>query len=301
MFWWIGVYATLLWAYNGFLESLLAIVWGSIRAAVRREKLTERYGPWAVITGATDGIGKCYAQNLAAKGLNIALLSRSRQKLDRVGDELEKSYGVQTKRVVVDFNGGHQIYEQLREQLAAMDIGLLVNNVGYLPELATLEQHTEQDLLTVVNLNVVAATVLSRIVIPGMRERGRGIVINIGSSSGHVPVAYMAAYAASKAYLHNLGLALGQELRGSGVEFQVVAPSIVRTNLSEQYESKMPWYVTVLDVEQMARFAVFTIGKTAYTSGHWQHCLQVLWQGLVPLSLAVKIVSRVLHKGARRS
>lgn len=78
-----------------------------------------------MITGATDGIGKCYAQNLAAKGLNIALLSRSRQKLDRVGDELEKSYGVQTKRVVVDFNGGHQIYEQLREQLAAMDIGLL--------------------------------------------------------------------------------------------------------------------------------------------------------------------------------
>uniref|UniRef100_A0A1Q3EWA6 Putative 17-beta-hydroxysteroid dehydrogenase n=1 Tax=Culex tarsalis TaxID=7177 RepID=A0A1Q3EWA6_CULTA len=301
MFWWIGVYATLVWAYNGFLESLLAIIWGSIRATVRHEKLAERYGPWAVITGSTDGIGKCYAQNLAAKGLNIALLSRSKQKLDQVGDELEKSYGVQTKRVVVDFNGGHEIYDQLREQLTAMDVGLLVNNVGYLPELATLDQHTEQDLLSVVNLNVVAATILTRIVLPGMRERRRGIVINIGSSSGHIPVAFMAAYAASKAYLHSLGLALRQELRGSGVEVQVVAPSIVRTNMSEQYESKMPWYVTILGVEQMARFGVFTIGKTAFTSGHWQHCFEVLWQGLVPLSLAVKIVSGVLYKGARRS
>lgn len=116
---------------------------------------------------------------------------------------------------------------------------------------------------------------LTRLVLPAMKSRRRGIVVNIASSSGYTPIPYMTAYSASKSFVISFSLALNHELRGSGVECQVVSPSVVRTNLSQHYNDAVPWYVLVLAPEQVAKFGVFTIGKTTHTCGHWLHCLQV--------------------------
>ncbi|CAB4015984.1 very-long-chain 3-oxoacyl- reductase, partial [Paramuricea clavata] len=89
-----------------------------------------RFGEWAVVTGCTDGIGKSYAKQLAAKGLNIILMSRSREKLDDTAFEIEKDYKVKTKIIQVDFSGGHEIYEPIAKELEGFEIGVLVNNVG---------------------------------------------------------------------------------------------------------------------------------------------------------------------------
>lgn len=148
MFWEIGVFAALLWCYNSFLESLLLILWGTIRSVVLREKLSVRYGPWAgkcqpfalpcqhsyvntcvcfaaVVTGATDGIGKCYAEQLASKGLKVMLISRTESKLIKVAKEISQKYGVETRWIAVDFSDGPRIYDDLREKLASIEIGVL--------------------------------------------------------------------------------------------------------------------------------------------------------------------------------
>ncbi|XP_065090191.1 inactive hydroxysteroid dehydrogenase-like protein 1 [Ochlerotatus camptorhynchus] len=300
MFWWIGVYAVLLWAYNSFLESLSSVIWGTIRSVVRKEKLSQRYGPWAVITGATDGIGKCYAECLASKGLNIMLISRTESKLIKVASEIEQKYGVETQWIQVDFSDGPHIYADLHEKLGSIDIGLLVNNVGFLPELGSFAQNTESDLLTLINLNVMATTMLTHMILPAMKSRRRGIVINVASSSGYVPIPYLTAYSASKAFVVNFSLALSHELRGTGVECQVVSPSIVQTNMAHQYTDGIPWYVLVLEPDQMARWGVFTIGKTAHTCGHWLHCLQIIWWAFLPLTLAIRFAGGLFVKDVNK-
>ncbi|EDS37907.1 steroid dehydrogenase [Culex quinquefasciatus] len=285
MFWWIGVYAVFLWCYNGFLESLLGIIWGSLKNLLIRERFPQKYGKWAVITGATDGIGRQYAEQLARKGMNIMLLSRTEHKLIAVAAEIERKYGVQTKWLAVDFSKGLEIYKPLREQLASIEVGMLVNNVGHLPPPSqTFDENSDQDVTATINLNIVATTTMIRIVLPGMLRRHKGIIINVSSSAGYHPGPGMTIYAASKAYTTSLGLGLAHELHGTGVQCQTVAPFVVLTNRSQDFAKLLPRFMAVLDVERFVRSAVFTIGKTAHTCGHWLHPVQIFHINLLPQS-----------------
>ncbi|XP_055546882.1 inactive hydroxysteroid dehydrogenase-like protein 1 [Wyeomyia smithii] len=288
-----GAYACFLWLFHYVLAPLCGIVIGSIRCLVLREKLIDRYGPWAVVTGATDGIGKCYAENLARKGLNILLISRTESKLIKVAYEIEQKYGVGTKWIAVDFSNGPEIYDKLREELAGFDIGLLVNNVGFLPQLGLFDRMLESDLLDLIHINIMSTAMLTRIVLPEMKNRRKGIVINIASTSATVPSPYMSAYGATKSFMYSLSLALQEELRGSGVECQLVTPAMVKTNLSRTFYDRMPWYVFVLSAEQVARNGVFLIGKTWHTCGHWFHCLQICWYPLLPAKPVVRIMANL--------
>ncbi|XP_063807559.1 very-long-chain 3-oxoacyl-CoA reductase-B-like [Pseudophryne corroboree] len=91
-----------------------------------------KYGAWAVVTGASDGIGKAYAEELARRGLNVVLISRTLKKLQSVAEGIELQTGRKTKIIQVDFTGGPEIYPKIEEGLKDMDIGILVNNVGIL-------------------------------------------------------------------------------------------------------------------------------------------------------------------------
>lgn len=89
-----------------------------------------KYGKWAVVTGCTDGIGKAYADLFAKKGLNVVLISRSLDKLNKQAREIENKYKVETKVIVADFTQIDSIYPNIKAQLADLDVGILFNNVG---------------------------------------------------------------------------------------------------------------------------------------------------------------------------
>uniref|UniRef100_A0A8D8NQ96 Inactive hydroxysteroid dehydrogenase-like protein 1 n=1 Tax=Culex pipiens TaxID=7175 RepID=A0A8D8NQ96_CULPI len=297
MFWWIGVYAVFLWCYNGFLESLLGIIWGSLKNLLQRERFPEKYGKWAVVTGSSDGIGREYAEQLARKGMNIMLVSRTEHKLIAVAAEIERKYGVQTKWLAVDFSKGPEIYKTLREKLASIEVGMLVNNVGHLPPPSqTFDENSDQDVTATINLNIVATTTMTRIVLPGMLRRHKGIIINVSSSAGYHPGPGMTIYAASKAYTTSLGLGLAHELRGTGVQCQTVAPFVVLTNRSQDFAKLLPRFMAVLDVERFVRSAVFTIGKTAHTCGHWMHPVQIFHINFLPQSVMALSVGVLLKR-----
>ncbi|XP_001651272.2 inactive hydroxysteroid dehydrogenase-like protein 1 isoform X1 [Aedes aegypti] len=291
-----GVYATFLWAYNTFLESLLGIVWGTIKGWFSNKPLTEKYGPWAVITGATDGIGKRYAEILASKGMNIMLLSRSEPKLMKVAHEINESYNVQTRWVAVDFSKGPEIYQMIREQVEGLDIGILVNNVGYYPEVRSFDRNTEEEIVSTININILSTTMMSRMVLPGMKQRRRGIIVNISSIGCYRPAAFLNMYASAKAFVTNFSLALNHELLGKGVKCQAVVPGMTHTNMIKHLEKDIPWYVGVTTSDALAKFGVFSLGKTAHTTGGWKHTLQVCWQDLVPYTLGMAIISFVTKK-----
>ncbi|XP_055643211.1 inactive hydroxysteroid dehydrogenase-like protein 1 [Toxorhynchites rutilus septentrionalis] len=300
-FWWIGVYAVFLWSYDCWLESLLCIIWGSLRSLVLREKLPEKYGPWAVVTGSTAGIGKSYAERLAKKGFNIVLVSRSESKLISVAAEIEQKYAVETKWIAVDFTDGPEIYDYLRERLNSFDIGVLVNNVGVLPSLSSFDRNNESEILELVRVNILATTMLSRIVLPGMKARRRGAIVNIASGGGYFPIPYMSGYSASKSFVINFSLALNYELKGTGVECQVASPCITQTNLSARFNDIIPWYALVLTSDTMAKSGVYMIGKTTHTSGHWLHCLQILWWAFLPRSFTVSLIGFLFARRVDKS
>ncbi|XP_062714893.1 inactive hydroxysteroid dehydrogenase-like protein 1 [Aedes albopictus] len=229
-----------------------------------------------VITGATDGIGKRYAEILASKGMHIVLLSRSEPKLMKVAEEILTKYNVETRWVAVDFSKGPEIYQMIREKIEGLDIGILVNNVGYYPEVRSFDRNTEDEIISTININILSTTMMTRIVLPGMKQRRRGIIVNISSIGCYRPAAFLNMYASAKAFVTNFSLALNHELIGKGVKCQAVVPGMTHTNMIKHLEEDIPWYVGVTTVDSLAKFGIFSLGKTAHTTGGWKHTLQVL-------------------------
>jgi len=193
-----------------------------------------KYGPWAVVTGSTDGIGKAYAKQMAAKGLNIVLISRSPTKLQDTKSEIEKLQpSIHVKTIAIDFTGDAAIYREMAAQLADLDIGVLVNNVGMCdnfcePFTAIRSEKIIDDLIA---CNVVSVPRMTHLVLPGMLRRRKGVIINLSSVAGITATPMAALYGATKAFVASFSNDLEYELRGSGVIVQTVTPGYVLTNM----------------------------------------------------------------------
>jgi short-subunit dehydrogenase len=156
----------------------------------------------ARIAGATDGIGKAYAEELASQGLNITLISRNEEKLQMVARHIADTYEVETDVIVADFSQGREIYAPIREALRDKEIGILVNNVGvFYPHPQYFTQLSEDKLWDIVNVNIAAASLMVHIVLPGMVERKKGAIVTISSGSCCKPTPQLAAFSASKVSL----------------------------------------------------------------------------------------------------
>lgn len=153
----------------------------------------------ACIVGATDGIGRAYAEELASRGLNIVLISRNQEKLQMVAKDIADTYKVETDIIVADFSSGREIYDPIREALKDKDIGILVNNVAvFYPYPQYFTQVSEDKLWDIINVNIAAASLMVHIVLPGMVERKKGAVVTISSGSCCKPTPQLAAFSASK-------------------------------------------------------------------------------------------------------
>ncbi|MGH9467116.1 MAG: SDR family NAD(P)-dependent oxidoreductase [Terriglobales bacterium] len=182
---------------------------------------------YALITGASRGIGAALAEALAAQGTNLILTARTRSDLEQQRERLRRP-GLEIEILPADLaNGGAD------EVLAAVaghgwPVRLLVNNagIGSLGEFASLDPERERGQ---VRLNLGATVALTRGLVPGMRAQGGGAIINVSSTAALQPVPYMATYAATKVFLLHFSLALHEELRASGIHVMALCPGPTRT------------------------------------------------------------------------
>lgn len=282
--WWlpaIGVVACALYLYAN-LQAVVQMMWSSTFGDKR--SLRDRYGPWAVITGSSDGIGKEYAINLAREGVNLILISRTGSKLAQLADNIRSQYDVQVRWMAVDFAEGDGVYDRIQKELANVDLGLLVNNVGMLHEHpVTMDELPLQDLKDTYNVNMMPLIRLTYALLPAMKARHRGMIVNVTSASGFLPIPYLNMYAGSKAFVTNFSLGLKEELRGTGVDCQLVFPMFVDTNLTQRWQSTNLWqYLFSAKVVPYSRMAVWTIGKVAITTGYWQHGMVIAYLRTFP-------------------
>ncbi|KAN0036302.1 hypothetical protein ACTA71_010457 [Dictyostelium dimigraforme] len=255
-----------------------------IRSPIKLNK----YGSWVVVTGATDGIGRAYCHEFAKKNLNIILISRSLDKLKVEASEIENKYKVQTKVISFDFNTTDDSkYQDLFKQLSGIDIGVLVNNVGisydhpmYLEELqpATIE--------SLINLNVRAATVLSKFILTSMVEKKRGAIINLASISGITPIPLLTVYSGTKAFIEKFSLSLNLEYAPKGIFVQCVTPGIVCSKMSKIRKATL----FIPTPAAFARSAVATIGYDRLTTGYWSHEIQGFFLRNLPSFIVDKLM-----------
>ncbi len=155
---------------------------------IRPPKNLKDYGSWAIITGSTDGIGRALASELASKGLCLVLVGRDPTKLNATCQQIREEDGgnILVKTIVIDFSKlrGDEIAKKVEEGIEGLDVGILINNAGLVnPSAMFLHDVNLEMVESIVGVNIVGTTWVTKAVLPGMLKRKKGAIVNIGSGS----------------------------------------------------------------------------------------------------------------------
>lgn len=257
-----------------------------------RRSLRERYGEWALVTGASSGIGAAFAKALAREGLSVVLSARRREPLDAIATELAAQHGVATRVVVADLAAPDGA-AQLAAAVADLEIAVLAANAGF-GSIGRFEAQDEARLVAMIQVHCTAPLVLTQRLLPAMRARGRGAVLFTGSLAAKQPMPLHATYAASKAFIALFGEALWAELRGSGVDVLVVEPGTTATAFQSvageiEHEGTTPEAVVALALERLGQ-------QPSVGVGWWRWLRGNLGMRLLPRSLLARVAHDVVTK-----
>lgn len=223
-------------------------------SAVRSDGAGRR--PAALVTGASGGIGEELARLLARDGYDLHIVARGAAELERVARDLRTGHGVAVETIAVDLADPavpRRIHDALIMRGVALDV--LVNNAGFGLAGPLAEADTERT-LEMIQVNVSALTELTRLVLPGMLDRGRGRILNVASTAAFQPGPLMAVYYATKAYVLPFTEAVAEEVRGTGVTLTALCPGPTHTRFAERAgmrESRLFTSLVVGDAASVAR------------------------------------------------
>jgi uncharacterized protein len=209
----------------------------SSSASPSRNVLRERFGQWAVVTGASDGIGRAFAVDLARAGMHLVLAARRVEALQALATQLEAEHGIRTRVVPCDLATDAGV-RALEEQSAALDVGLLIAAAGFGSSGAFLDQALDSE-LSMIDLNCRAVAALSHHFGRRFVERKRGGIVLMSSILGFAGVPLSANYAASKAYVQSLAEGLRAELAPLGVAVLAVAAGPTATGFASRAKLQM--------------------------------------------------------------
>jgi short-subunit dehydrogenase len=254
----------------------------------------ERFGPWALVTGASSGIGKEFARQIAASGINVVLVARRENLLKKAGVELSGRYGVKHQVVVLDLSR-EDFIEQLASATDDLDIGLVVSNAGT-GNPGEFLKHDRQLLRETVRLGAMAHLDIAHHFGAKLAKRRRGGIVLAGAMGAEGGVPLMANDGAAKAYVHSLGEALHFEFKPLGVYVTVLAAGFTDTAVIGKFgldPKTMP--MKPLSVEQCVSEALDGLRKnrSRVVPGRMNRIMNAL----VPASLARKLEADLLGKG----
>ncbi len=192
------------------------------------------FGPWAIVTGASSGIGKEFALQLAANGLHVALVARRLPLLEDLGHQLATTYGTQYRAIGVDLTEPNFL-ATLEAATADLDIGLLISNAGAFLHGAFLQLDRSGLQQQMVHLNVLAHLDVSHHFGQRLAARGRGGLLLVASTAALQGTPYSAEYAAAKGFVLNLGEALHVELQKAAVHVTVLLPGAIDTPMLTEF------------------------------------------------------------------
>lgn len=231
-----------------------------------------------MVTGASDGIGKEYASQLASRGFNIVLVSRTQSKLDSLSSEIESKYNVQTKVLAMDFAANRDSdYTSLASLIAPLDISILINNVGQSHNIPVPFTETPpEEVKNIITINCTGTLRVTQLIAPGMVQRKRGLILTMASFGGIMPTPLLATYSGSKAFLQQWSSALSSELAPSNIRVQLVQSYLVTSAMSKIKHPSL----LIPNPKRFVRAALSRIGRHGGAQGvpatstpYWSHAL----------------------------
>ena len=223
------------------------------------------------MTGSTDGIGKDFARQLVGKGLNIILVARNDEKLKTTKTQLLEtaSKGIKIETFVMDFSKAcDESLLKLLDFLKGKDVSVLVNNVGVShdhPEYFT--EASVQTMDTIIQVNIVNTLKMTRAILPLFLEKKRGLILNLGSFSGELPVPLLQTYSASKAFLRTWSMALAAELAPHNIQVELLNTYFVVSNMSKLRRPSL----MVPTPSAFVKFALRTAGQSPFRTPYPSH------------------------------
>jgi short-subunit dehydrogenase len=248
-----------------------------------------RHGPWALVAGASEGLGAAFADGAARAGLNVILVARSGDKLRERARAIEATRGVRTLAIPMDLSRP-DVAEALTEAIGDREVGTLIYDAAYAPIGPFLDQPLA-DALKAVDVNVRGPLALAHRFGGPMARRGRGAIVLVSSMSGFHGTALVATYAGTKAFGRIFAEGLWDELRSRGVDVLASCPGAVRT---PRYEASTDQTVgPVMESEAVVAETLEAIGAgPTLVPGRASRAARLLMGRLLPGRLAVRLMGR---------
>ena len=248
-----------------------------------------RHGPWALVAGASEGLGAAFAHGVAERGLNVILVARSRDKLQREADAIARRHGVETEALCLDL-ALPDVGARLREAVGDRTIGTVIYDAAYSPIGRFLDRPLE-DALKAVDVNVRGPLALAHAFGGPMARRGRGAIVLVSSMSGFHGTALVATYAGTKAFGRVFAEGLWDELGDAGVDVLASCPGAVRT---PRYRASTDKEVgPVMEAEDVVRETLDAVGeRPVLVPGRASRAARLLLGRLLPGRVAVRLMGR---------
>ncbi|MFS0699016.1 SDR family NAD(P)-dependent oxidoreductase [Cellulomonas sp. 179-A 4D5 NHS] len=250
--------------------------------------------PFAAVTGASSGIGEQFARRYAREGFDLLLVARSGAALRALAEELTREHGVEVEVHVADLADPADVAtlsERLTSGLPRLDH--LVNCAGVAPE-GDLARTDEKTIRHLVEVNVVALTLLTRAAVVRMRDAGNGTIVNIASGAAYQPMPHLAAYAASKSYVLMLTEALSEENRAHGLRILSVAPGDTETPMNPGAAKNKRRPAQVVDTA----FAALPGSAPSVVDGRANSVTATLSTRLLPRRVRLRVAERMMRAKA---
>ncbi|XP_075423353.1 very-long-chain 3-oxoacyl-CoA reductase isoform X3 [Ascaphus truei] len=231
-------------------------------------------------------------------GLRVWVLGSGAQVGPRLGKWAGEKFKVETKTIEADFGKPEEIYKRIQAGLEGLEIGVLVNNVGmsynypeYFLDIADLETTLDK----LININITSVCKMTRLILPGMLERSKGVILNISSASGMYPVPLLTVYSATKAFVDFFSRGLHAEYKSKGITMQSVLPFFVATKMSK---IRKPTWDTP-SPEAYVRSALNTVGLQSQTNGYLPHAIMGwVTTSFLPIATSINLAMK-MNKGLR--
>lgn len=220
----------------------------------------ERYGPWALVAGASDGIGECYARAIAEQGVNLLLLARREPQLAALAAELRARHGIEARALVVDLTAP-DLDARVEAATRDLEVGLLVYNAGAVHGATSFHDLPVAHAQGLVALNCTGPVLLAHRLGARMRARGRGGIVLMGSMISFAGSAWVATYSATKAFDRILAEALWHELRPHGVDVLGAIAGATRTPSMLASSEAFADHPGAMEPDEVARGALAFLGK----------------------------------------
>jgi short-subunit dehydrogenase len=205
--------------------------------AVQKDAVGEKkYGSWAIVTGSSRGIGKCFADALAARGKNVVLVARNAAALDEVAANLRQTYRIDTRVIAYDLSQIEGQLSLIERETAGLDIGIFIANAA-ISHFGQLHRTAPAEILKMLDINIISLTLLCHYFAKRFVERGGGGIIPVSSNGAYCMLPNEAAYAASKAYVGHLGEILHFEMKSRNVDVTTLFPPLVDTDMIKTHET----------------------------------------------------------------